>query len=301
MASQFLVRVSAGLALGAVGLWSQAPSAPAFEVASIKPAAPISPADVANGKLHVGMKVDGARVDIGYLSLADLIRTAYNVKPYQISGPDWMGSQRFDVVAKLPDGATKEQVPAMLQALLAERFQLAIHRESKDYVVYALVVGKSGSKLKEAPFEPADTADARAESGVRVAASRDGMMVSGGKGGPTRISMGPGGTMHVEASRITLGDFAELLSRFTDRPVVDMTQLKGNYQMGLDLSMDDLRNAARSAGVAMPGLPPGGGASDPSGSSIFNAVQQLGLRLDPRKAPLEVIVIDRAAKTPSEN
>src|SRR5678816_830986 len=87
--------------------FGQAPSL-SFEVASIKPAEQITPAMIASGKLHLGMSIDGARVDIGYMSLADLIPVAYNVKPFQVAGPEWMRSQRFDIIAKLPEGATKE-------------------------------------------------------------------------------------------------------------------------------------------------------------------------------------------------
>ena len=122
---------------------------PAFEVASIKPSEPITPAMVAAGKLHAGMKIDGKRVDIGNFSLMQLICKAYDVKPYQVSGPSWLqavglAGQRFDIVANLPEGATKEQVPQMLQNLLAERFKLAIHQASKDQAVYAMVIGKGG-------------------------------------------------------------------------------------------------------------------------------------------------------------
>src|ERR1035437_1845032 len=115
---------------------------PAFEVASIKPSEPITPAMIASGKLHAGMKVDGKRVDIGNFGLMQLICKAYDVKPYQVLGPSWlqavgMSGQRFDIVANLPEGATKEQVPQMLQALLAERFKLVVHQESKEQAVYA--------------------------------------------------------------------------------------------------------------------------------------------------------------------
>src|SRR2546429_365273 len=114
---------------------------PAFEVASIRSAAPIQ-SQITSGKMHVGMKVDAARVDIGYLSLADLLPLAFQVKPYQISGPSWMSTERFDIVATIPEGASKDQVPQMLQALLAERFKLTFHRESKERPIYALAVGK---------------------------------------------------------------------------------------------------------------------------------------------------------------
>ncbi len=116
--------ISAG-AGGGCGDGADRGAGPAFEVASVKPAAPLDRSQMLSGQMHVGMKIDAARVDIGGMSLADLIRVAYRVKPYQVSGPDWMAPERFDVLAKMPEGATREQVPEMLQALLAERFKLA--------------------------------------------------------------------------------------------------------------------------------------------------------------------------------
>jgi len=130
-------------------VFGQAPTpALSFEVASIKTAQAITPAMFTSGKLHVGMSVDAARVDIGNMSLAELIPMAFKVKSYQVSGPEWMKAQRFDILAKMPEGATKDQVPEMLQALLEERFQLKVHRENRDYAVYGLMVGKGGSKLR---------------------------------------------------------------------------------------------------------------------------------------------------------
>lgn len=297
---------------------AQTPPALQFEVASIRPAGAIATQAMA-GKLHVGMNIDAARVDIGSMSLVDLIRTAYKVKAYQITGPDWMKSQRFDILAKMPEGATKDQVPEMLQALLTERFKLEIHRDHKEQSVYALVVGKGGAKLKESPAD-ADAPAAAADSGdskpavivnggsVSVSRQGQGAVVRGGPMGTTRVSMGPNGAMHMEADKMTMAGFAEMLSRFMDRPVVDLTDLTGTYQVGVDLSMDDLKNAARSAGVAIPAggaaepsKSPGDAASDPSGGSIFSAVQQLGLKLDARKLAVEMIVVDHAEKAPTEN
>ncbi len=296
---------------------AQTPTAkPAFEVASVKPAAPINPAQIASGKLHVGMKIDAARVDIGFVSLADLIRTAYEVKPYQISGPDWMKTERFDIVATLPAGGTKEQVPAMLQALLAERFGLTLHKESRQVSVYALVVGKGGAKLKDAEPEPvlSETPEKgvmslnTADGEVRVKASGDGRgaTVTSAKTGTTKMSMGADGMMHMESSRVTMAAFSDTLSPFVDRPVIDRTELKGNYQIVLDLSMADMMKVARASGM----LPPGAGAalagpadaaSDPSGDSIFASVQALGLKLEPRKDSVDTIVVDHLEKTPTEN
>jgi uncharacterized protein (TIGR03435 family) len=309
MWNSFLWKISAGLVLAAGAAMGQTAT---FEVASVKPAAPLDRSQILSGQMHVGMKIDLARVDIGSMSLADLIRVAYRVKPYQISGPDWMASERFDVLAKLPEGASSGQVPEMLQALLAERFKLTVHRESKEHAVYALVVGKSGPKLKESAPDadaPAETNDANPQVRVSGRGENTQVSISGGQIGTAHMSMGPGGTMHLEAPKMNMAAFADTLSRFFDRPVVDLTELKGTYQVALDLSMEDLRNAARSFGVMAPGVGGGRGgarspadaASDPAGLSIFAAVQQLGLKLDPRKTPLDLIVIDHLEKTPTEN
>ena len=327
------------LALAGAAL-AQTPGGPAFEVASIKPAPPISQLaqQIQAGKLHVGMSIDGARVDFGFVSLADLIVQAYKIKPFQLNGPDWMKQERFDVLAKLSDGASKDQVPEMLQALLAERFKLSIHRDTKEQPVYALVVGKNGLKMKESPPDadkPAADAEANRSApgpgggrGVTAISTPDGQfkmrqegrgaVISGGPNGNMRMSMGDNGNMHLEMSKMAMPQLADLLTRFMDRPVVDMTELRGNYQVALELPMQELMNLARAMapdiagmGAAGPGgLGPGAGAgpgaaapvaSDPSGTSMFQAVQLLGLKLEPRKAPMESIVVDHVEKAPTEN
>src|SRR5947209_12578947 len=102
-----------------------------FDVASIKPSAPITAEMVTSGRIHAGMRIDGAKVDIGNFPLMQLICKAYDVKMYQVSGPPWvLTGQKFDIVANIPAGATPEQVPQMLQALLAERFKLTIHKDT---------------------------------------------------------------------------------------------------------------------------------------------------------------------------
>src|SRR5262245_13544601 len=190
-------------------VFGQAPAAGlSFEVASIKPAEPITPAMIAAGKLHVGMSVDGARVDIGYLSLGELIPMAFKVKSYQVSGPDWLRAQRFDILAKLPEGATKEQVPEMLQALLVERFQLKARKENREIPVYALVMNKDGHKLKESPPEtdapaadaPGGTTSGAGSNQIRVNAGRGGTTMTSAQTGTTKISPGPDGQMRMEMS-----------------------------------------------------------------------------------------------------
>lgn len=95
------------------------------------------------------VNIDGAQLDIRFMSLDRLLLLAYRIRPNQLSGPGWMQTQRFDIVAKIPSGVSKDQVPEMVQALLAGRFKLTIHRENKEQSVYALVVGKSGFSLEE--------------------------------------------------------------------------------------------------------------------------------------------------------
>jgi uncharacterized protein (TIGR03435 family) len=131
-----------------------------------------------------------------------------------------------------------------------------------------------------------------------------------GPGGVTQKVTMSNGMMHMELNKTSMDAMAEALSRFVDRPVVNMTDLKGNYQVTLDLTMEDLMRVARSAGVNLPGGPPaaaagdakpGDSASDPGESSIFRSVQEMGLSLDARKAPIEQIVVDHAEKVPTEN
>jgi uncharacterized protein (TIGR03435 family) len=325
----------AGLALAA-SLWGQGP---AFEVASVKPSGPINPQAIMSGQTRIGMKVDAARVDIGNVSMADLIRIAYRVKAFQVSGPSWITTERYDIQAKLPEGGSPDQVPEMLQALLAERFHLKVHKDSKEQPVLALIVGKNGPKLKESPAETeAPPAPAAEESGkgftinagqgqVHISGNPmqgRGMSITGGQFGAMRMTMAKEGGMHMESDRMTMTALVEMLSRFSEKPVVDMTELKGTYQVALDVSMEELMNVARSAGVRIPpgagamgapggpagaGVAPGGGdpgrlpgdAVGGSGASLFTSIQQLGLKLDPRKVPVELIVVDSADKTPTEN
>ncbi len=324
-----LFRHSAAFLLMAAAISAQSP---AFEVATIKPAPPLDAATMkmaASGQLRVGMSIDAGRVDIGMLSLADLIRVAYRIKPYQLTGPDRMPAQRWNIQAKIPEGASVDKVPEMLQALLEDRFQLKIHRSNADHPIYALVVGKNGTKLKPADPDPAPAdkaADAPAPpagKGEMVLGSGDGQMrikqnadgrgstITNAKLGQVKVSMAEAGAMRMEFSKMKMADLADMLAPFADRPVLDMTDLPGSYQVSLELSIQDMMRVAQAAGAGF-GLPAGPApAGNPSQSpadaastpanSVFTAVQQLGLRLDPRKAPVEMIVVDHLEKTPTEN
>ena len=294
-------------------------AAPAFEVASIKPAPPVNPIEVMHGNVLVGMKIDGARVEVANLSLMDLIRIAYEVKPYQMEAPERVkgGGDRWNIEAKLPQGSKPSQIPAMLQGLLAERFRVAVHRETKEHPVYALVIGKSGPKMKEAEPELGQAATASHEhaAGVHVNPGAMSLFLTNEDLGPVRLSPSPSHTgMRLEAKAASMKALADMLSRMLDRPVVDMTELTGRYEIAVDLTQDNMRTMAATAGFPLVGMGPGGmgpeGAMRGSGegtivsepaATLFQSVQQLGLKLEARKAPMEMIVVDHAESTPTSN
>ncbi|HEY2382093.1 MAG TPA: TIGR03435 family protein [Terriglobia bacterium] len=289
--------VGLGIMLSATTMLAQNPPRPAFEVASIRPAPDGPPPQGTVG----GVRIDGAQVRVSYLTLKDYIAAAYRVKLYQVSGPDWIGTSRFDVAATLPDSGLPSQLPEMIQTLLAERFQLKFHREQKDFPVYALEVDKGGLKMTEAPADPeSENVDAKAPQAFTGGGSNQGISINLGRGSSLSFSNGK-----FEAKRLDMPTLAGTLERFLDRPVVDTTEHKGKYDISFEVTQEDYRAMLiRSAVVAGVILPPDvlrlvDGASSPS--SLFDALQKLGLRLIARKAPLDVITVDNILKMPSEN
>jgi uncharacterized protein (TIGR03435 family) len=231
--------------------------------APLKPGAPLrSEFEVASVKRNLnatgslagrGGSIHSSRAEITMegVSLWKAVAFAYGIsedKDYAITAPGWMRSERYDIAAKLPADVTYEEVQAMMQNLLTARFRMKTHQESKDMAMYALVTGKGGSKLHEA--EP----------------------------GRSRFSMGRG---KIEG-QAPLGAFADRLSQFVDRPVVDMTGLVGTFDISVTWSPE---------------------SDEPrEGASLFTALQeQLGLRLEARKGPVDVLVVDQAEKVPAEN
>lgn len=280
-------------AMAALALFGQA-ARPEFEVASVKPSADFQPRHV-----RVGLHVDGAQVSGAALSLQNLIQIAYRTKRYQISGPDWLAAERFDVNAKIPAGGSEKQVPEMLQALLEDRFQLKMHRESQELPVYALMVGKNGPKLEEAAA--ATTTAAAAPEPLNVSATGESRGVSINYGNGSSFTFADN---RLEGHQLSAPQMADVLSRFTEKPVVNMTDLKGNYNFTLELAPEDFRAMLiRSAVAAGIQLSPRALqlADEASGASLFSAIEKLGLKLDSRNAPLEVLVIDHAEKAPTEN
>jgi uncharacterized protein (TIGR03435 family) len=309
-------RVIVSLLFVMAAAFGQGAGGPTFEVASIKKAEPLSVNAVMSGQMHIGMTIDAAIVNIRSMSMADLLRAAYKVKSFQISGPDWLGAERFDIVAKMPAGATRDQVPQMLQALLADRFKLTLHRTTSDLPAYALVVMKGGAKLKEsppdenAPDSPANgpaapLAPTPTDGGaqVRAVASSDanGVVSTASPNGQTKMVPREGG-MRLEMTKMNTTGMLEMLGRFVDRPIIDMTGLTGRYDFTLDIGIEDMLALARAVGMTVPmGNRDATRASDPGASSVFTGIQQYGLKLEPRKAPIDLLVIDHVEKTPTEN
>ncbi|HUK30871.1 MAG TPA: TIGR03435 family protein [Candidatus Acidoferrum sp.] len=288
---------------------SQSQSTPAaapvfeYEVASIKPTKP----DAAGGFMTIP---GGGNVSDTYaaknMPLINVIREAYGIPMGANDGrlvgaPGWLISERYDVEAKMDrfvvDALQKLSLEdrivvhrQMLQALLADRLKLTIHRETKEVQVYSLVVAKGGPKLQES--KPAD-ADPNATPPPAPAPGRGGR---GGRGGPSLGMMGRGGPL--TGQQVPMAMLATVLTTILNHPVLDKTGLTGNYDFTLTWTPDDTQNQGPPGAFnGQPPLP----APDPNGPTIFMAIQeQLGLKLESGKGPVEIIVIDHVEK-PSGN
>jgi uncharacterized protein (TIGR03435 family) len=295
---------NAGAAVFACTLaFGQAAESLTFEVASVKPSAPIRQGDrVYFGPPRGGPGTPGpGQITWSYATLKALLTAAYDTKAYQVSGPAWLDTERYDIAVKVPAGATKEQVNAMWQNLLAERFGLKLHHESTEFPVEELVVAKGGPKLKEttedltAPLPPGPPQLKNSELS--------------GPGMVTTIS--PRGSNIARARTIAkaqpLSKLTELLGNQIRRPVLDKTGLTGKYDFNLEFTLDLFGlplappgQPGPGPGVAAPSDRAGDSASEP-GPTLADAVQQLGLRLVASRANLDVLVIDKAEKVPTEN
>jgi uncharacterized protein (TIGR03435 family) len=326
--------VSAGLtafaSLAAFGQTAAAP--PAFEVASIKPTAPST-----DGRVMRRVGGDPGLVDYTNVTLKIVLARAYGVKDYQISGPDWLDTEGFDIKAKVPDGVPKEQIPAMLQTLLAERFGLTLHKETKTLPVYALTVAKGGVKMKEvdaatvaanatagrggplpgSPPPPGSMATGGAN--VSFNSSSSGVKINGGAPPPGAVTMMMGPNGRILRGQMTMPRFADILAQNMDRPVLDATELKGTYEIELNYMPDESDRMSGQLGAmfsraaAAAGAPPSGhsGGANPAGTpeqktdapvgNLFQALQEKGLKLEQRKSPVEFLIIDKANKVPTEN
>lgn len=229
-----------------------------FEVASIKPNK-IGNAGGEGSNRETVQASPGSLV-MRNVTLMTCLRWAYGVRDFQISGPMWMGTERYDISAKAAGAASEEQMRTMLRALLAERFRMASRRESKELTVYALAAAKKGIKLKASSVD-----------------------------GPGSLMPEGGELVFHNFSMAELADRLQTIPFKVDRPVIDETGLKGKFDFRLKLASNDGELKSALEGMDR-------------GVAIFSYFQeQLGLKLEARKAPVDVLVIERAEKVPVEN
>lgn len=249
--------------------FSQTAARPEFEVASVKIA---DPANVQTSYMPTLDIRPGATLRISNRRLDEIMMLAYNIAGNQISGPKWLTElttdpsavRRYEIVAKVPDNATKDQVPLMLQKLLEDRFKLKVHRESREMQVYSLEIARGGHKLMES-------------------------VASGRPPGCAR-AIGTGETYSAAADcySITMAQFAQQLpalapAYFREGPVVDRTGLTGNFDARIEWRrLDEIQAGA-------------------NGLTIFDAVKKLGLDLQKKRENAEMLIVDHIEQVPTEN
>jgi uncharacterized protein (TIGR03435 family) len=272
---------------------------PHFEVASVKLAP--TPAELFRQGQTPPRPVNDAAHYQTYTSLLLLVRSAYRLERYQtLTGPDWMSSTWLQIAAQMPEGAKKEQIPEMLQALLDERFKLSVRRETAERPVYFLTVAKDGPKLKDAPA--GDLTSARPfpnGPGDRLLFN---IADFGADGWRTYSRLN--GVMMFEAPRIDMRALTAVLSAQVDTPVIDRSGLTGAYEISMPVPYGPNGAGPNPLLVSRGGLDSGTPptqAADPSGADVFKSIEKLGLRLEKGKAPIESIAVEHVEKTPIEN
>ncbi len=289
----------------ALPVWSQDASAgakpPEYDAVSIKPYQP------EGDRMMIRVQMLGDRYSAAGVSMKALIQYAYNLKSEdQISGAGAVGDKRFNVEAKMdaetvaalaklsPEERTAQQ-RLMMQALMADRFKLKVHRESKDLPIYALVVAKGGPKLKEA--DP-NAAPPSLPNGMKMpdgGPNATGMKIpEGAPRGNGMMMMRPGS---ITAQGVPISSLVNILTMQLHRQVVDKTGLTGKYDIELKFGPEDGKVGMMQGDPSAEAGP----VTTDSGPSIFTALQeQLGLKLEPTKGPVDTIVVDHL-EMPSEN
>jgi uncharacterized protein (TIGR03435 family) len=226
---------------------------PTFDVASIR----------AGQQGRESIEVVPGSVTLRNARLTACIRWAYNLPEFQISGPDWMNEVWFDINAKAAGPAKEAELRLMLQNLLADRFKLTLHRQTKEVSAMVLTVGKGGHKLK-----PVETEE------------------------PPSFKTGK---LNLTGKGATMDQLVQFISRELRNPVVDQTGLTGRFDYFLDIAPYFTEEMLRAGG-------PGGGPPPDAAGIVAQAIQaQLGLKVESKKVPVEMLVIDRIEKAPTEN
>lgn len=302
----FLVLLAAALVSVA-----QSPAPPtAFDAFTIKAAPPPS-----GNRIRIQNQIDPTRVTIENMPLRQIVLNAFELKPYQLTAPDWMNEERFNITAVTSAPASKEEMNKLLQQLLIEQFQLKLHHDSKVMDAYALTVAAGGSKL-----QPPGPDGVKMEMPFKVQGMPERPLTKDQPMMMMRIDQ-TGVTSTTLVGDLTMSGLANTLSRQLGKPVVDESGIAGDF--GINITYSVPSNAMRGlvpagAGTMMmmrtarggpPPPPPGSGdapkanapaeASEPTPSIFTVLAEKLGLKLDARKAPVDVVVIDSAVKAPA--
>jgi len=247
---------------------AQSAQPPTFEVASVKLAATQQSIRGSTGIPEIAV---GSILPMTHVTLVGLLVRAYRVEPSQVVGPSWLNERFYDIVAKVPQGASRGQIPEMLQGLLAERFRMRVHWDTRQTAGYILVAGRRGPNLKRSPSSASDS-DGASDRHESIRTYRNGVS-------------------HLEYKGVTLGAFAKSLTVLLDRPVADETGIEGVFDFALDCSSDSL------VGLRMT-IAEGDPAAEPP---ILTAIRKLGLALVSQREPIKLLVVDSAEKNPTEN
>jgi uncharacterized protein (TIGR03435 family) len=241
------------LALVSLGAVAQATDGPAFDVASIRAGQPGREA----------IEVVPGSLTMRNVRLTTCLRWAYNVTEFQVSGPGWLNEVFFDITAKAAGPAKEAELRQMMQTLLADRFKLTQHRQTKEISAMVLTIGKGGHKLK-----PVETDE------------------------PPSFKTGK---LNLTGKGATLAQLVEFISHELRNPIVDQTGLTGRFDYFLDIASYFTEEMQRNGG-------PGGGPPPDAAGIVAQAIQaQLGLKVESKKVPVEMLVIDTMEKTPTEN
>ncbi len=258
------IRAAGLIGLASCAAFGQAPAAPAFDVASVKL---LKMSDIEKAKARDSIESSPGGLTMRNVSLRLCLQWAYDVKDYQVSGPLWVESERYEIMAKAAGPASDREMKPMLQALLADRFKLTLHREKKDLPVYALIQGKNPPKL-----QPSDETWPK---GLKIVGRA------------------------VTLPHLSMPQLADMLTRQMDRPVVDLTGLTGFFDLTVDVSA--------TAGDGGPGKEADRNqmlinAKMMMGQSLLSVLQdQLGLKVEARKLPADALIVDHGEKVPTEN
>lgn len=266
------------VALSVAPILCQTPgSGTVFEVASVRR----SPPDSSDFQRSWGQ--GSGRVVLRRVSLHFLIREAYGLHDYQISGPDWLKVELYDILASAPAGTPRSQILRMLQSLLQERFQMTFHRETEEAPIYALTVRPGGPMLKEISNDPATDSSTEQDVTIAVNAGKPTIKINDHVLGPYRST--PRETsFHYEFEAMTMAGLERFLNQgYFDRPVLNRTGISGAYALTIDAPFSVSGN------------------NDPTGYSVEESLRKHGLQLTRQRGTVERFVIDRISKDPAEN